>query len=188
MALIAIPTTTVTCTDGTTDSYVGLNPNTDSDYKVQAFVDCFKDVAINASSICYNLPIKLVLAQWVGECGWATGSSQKANQNFSNMVYSSPTNPVGNIGKGMGGIESLSWAKFEGKSKHATGYGHFFINNSRYASLISYLQYCQLQHSIPDASVCANTIANAGFGGSDHKAYYENLIAWMKTIDNHATI
>ncbi len=183
MAKTAIPTTKVTCKDGTTDYSVGINSNTNADDKVQAFVDCFKGVANNASSTCHGLPLKLILAQWGGESGWATGSTQKSNQNFSNMVYTSSTNPVGNIGSGLKG-----WAKFEGRYKHAIGYAYFFINNSRYASLIGYLQYCEASHATPDADTCARNIADAGFGGSDHDAYYSSLVSWMKTLANHATI
>jgi len=183
MSKKAIPTNTVTCTDGSTDTYIGINPNTNTDDKVQAFVDCFKSAASIASSICYNLPVKLILAQWGGECGWATGSTQKSNQNFSNLGYNSATNPVGNIGQGKNG-----WAKFEGRGKHTQGYAYWFINNSRYSSLITYLEYCKRTYASPDASVCASTIANAGFGGSDHDAYYQNLVSWMNTLTNHATL
>lgn len=100
MSKTAITLTKVTCTDGTTDYNVGINPNTNADDKVQAFVDAFKSVANNASGTCHGLPTKLILAMWGGESGWATGSTQNSNQNWSNMTYTSATNPVGNIGKG----------------------------------------------------------------------------------------
>ena len=100
MSKTAITLTKVTCTDGTTDYNVGINPNTNADDKVQAFVDAFKSVAKTASGTCHGLPTKLILAMWGGESGWATGSTQNSNQNWSNMTYTSETNPVGNIGKG----------------------------------------------------------------------------------------
>lgn len=110
MAKIAIPTTTIKCADGNADVVVGINPNTNADDKVQAFVDVFYACAVFAYEACYGLPKKLILAMWGGESGWATGTTQNANQNWSNMVYTSSTNPVGNIGKGSNG-----WAKFEGR-------------------------------------------------------------------------
>ena len=107
MSKTAITLTKVTCTDGTTDYNVGINPNTNADDKVQAFVDAFKSVAKTASGTCHGLPTKLILAMWGGESGWATGSTQNSNQNWSNMTYTSETNPVGNIGKGKNGFVKL---------------------------------------------------------------------------------
>ena len=92
-----------------------------ADDKVQSFVDAFKSVGNTASSTCHGLPLKLILAMWGGESGWATGSTQNSNQNWSNMIYTSSENPVGNIGKGKNG-----WAKFEGRKKHAVGFANFF--------------------------------------------------------------
>ena len=96
---------------------------------------------------------------WGGESGWATGSTQNSNQNWSNMIYTSSENPVGNIGKGKNG-----WAKFEGRKKHAVGFANFFINNSRYSDLIKYLKNTKT----PDVDTCISYIANAGYGGADH--------------------
>ncbi len=62
MSKTAITLTKVTCTDGTIDYNVGINPNTNADDKVQAFVDAFKSVANNASGTCHGLPTKLILA------------------------------------------------------------------------------------------------------------------------------
>ena len=104
MAKVALALTKVTCADGTTDYNVGLNPNTNADDKVQSFVDAFKSVGNTASSTCHGLPLKLILAMWGGESGWATGSTQNSNQNWSNMIYTSSENPVGNIGK-----EACGW-------------------------------------------------------------------------------
>ena len=107
MAKKEITLTKVVCQDGTIDYKVGINPNTNADDKVQAFVDAFRASAMNAHTSCYGLPRKLILAIWGGESGWATGSTQNSNQNWSNMIYSTANNPVGNIGKGVNG-----WAKF----------------------------------------------------------------------------
>ena len=74
MAKVALALTKVTCADGTTDYNVGLNPNTNADDKVQAFVDAFKSVGNTASSTCHGLPLKLILAMWGGESGWATAA------------------------------------------------------------------------------------------------------------------
>lgn len=179
MAKTAITLTKVTCADGTTDYKVGLNPNTNADDKVQAFVDAFKSVANTASSTCHGLPTKLILAMWGGESGWATGNTQNSNQNWSNMIYTSATNPVGNIGKGKSG-----WAKFEGRSKHANGFAYFFINNSRYSALIEYLKGT----SSPDVDTCISHIANAGYGGSDHAAYIETVKSWVSTLVKRSDI
>ena len=54
MAKVALALTKVTCADGTTDYNVGLNPNTNADDKVQAFVDAFKSVGNTASSTCHG--------------------------------------------------------------------------------------------------------------------------------------
>lgn len=179
MAKQEIPKTKVTCTDGTTDYNVGLNPNTNTDDKVQAFVDAFKSCDTTAQNTCYGLPRKLILAMWGGESGWATGSTQKKNQNWSNMIYTSSSNPVGNIGEGTSG-----WAKFEGRSKHANAFAYFFINNFRYASLISYLK----DTDAPDINTCISYIANAGYGGSDHDAYAKTVKSWVSTLEKKSDI
>lgn len=183
MAKIAIPTNYVTCTDGSTDTYVGINPNTNADDKVQAFVDCFRAAAASASSVCYGLPLKFILAQWGGESGWASSSLQQSNQNWVNMMYVSPSNPVGNIGAGNAG-----WAKFEGINKFAHAYAYFFINNSRYGKLITYLRQCENEGNIPVVNTCARYIADAGFGGADHDKYYNELLNYISTLENRSDI
>lgn len=179
MAKQSIPKTKVTCTDGTTDYNVGINPNTNTDDKIQAFVDAFKSVTTSASSTCKNLPVKVILAMWGGESGWATGSTQNKNQNWSNMTYTSDTNPVGNIGKGTSG-----WAKFAGRLKHANGFANFFLNNSRYSDLITYLKGT----TSPDVNTCIDYIANAGYGGSDHSSYASTVKSWVTTLEKHSNI
>lgn len=84
MAVTAIPTSSAKC-GTTTDTNVGLNPNTNANDKVQAFADAFSSAASTASSNCHNLPGKLILGLWGGESGWATGNTQKNNQNWANM-------------------------------------------------------------------------------------------------------
>lgn len=179
MAMQPIPTSPVTCSDGTTDTFVGLNPNTDPNDKVQAFVNCFSSSANDASSLCLNLPPKLILAQWGGESGWATGNTQKTNQNWANLSYTNKNNPPGNEGSGVGG-----WAKFCGRAKHAFGYANFFHKdvNPIYSELIDYLSWCQLKGIIPSEYTCARFIADAGYGGSDHDGYYNKLVSWMDTL------
>ncbi len=179
MAKQAIPLTEVICTDNSTDYEVGYNPNNDPNDKVQAFVDTFRQAAVGASGMCYNLPIKVILGMWGGESGWATGPTQLQNQNFANMTYTSSSNPVDNIGEGVGG-----WAKFEGLYKHARGFAYFFRNNSRYADLISYLQ----STSSPDADTCITYIANAGYGGSDHAAYAAAVRGYVSTLVNRSDV
>lgn len=181
MSLVNIPTTNVTCSDGTTDVTVGINPNSNTDDKVQAFVNAFKTVAQTASNTCYGLPVVVILAMWGGESGWATATTQNSNQNWSNMGYNSATNPVGNIGQGIGG-----WAKFEGRKKHANGFAYWFRNNSRYSGLISYLQACQSGHVTPDRNVCVDYIANAGYGGSNHTEYANRVKGWITTLVTHS--
>ena len=183
MAKVAIPTRTVKCKDGSTDVYVELNSNSNADDKVQAFVDCFKGVAETARDICYGLPIKFILAQWGGESGWGSSRLQQSNQNWVNMMYASASNPVGNIGKGENG-----WAKFEGRGKFANGYAHFFINNSRYSDLIYYLKNCQNNGASPNINTCARHIADAGFGGANHDQYYNELLAYISTLENRSDI
>ena len=179
MAKVALALTKVTCADGTTDYNVGLNPNTNADDKVQSFVDAFKSVGNTASSTCHGLPLKLILAMWGGESGWATGSTQNSNQNWSNMIYTSSENPVGNIGNG-----KIGWAKFEGRKKHAVGFANFFINNSRYSDLIKYLKNTKT----PDVDTCISYIANAGYGGADHDAYAETVKSWVSTLVKRSDI
>lgn len=176
----AIPTSTVTCSDGSTDTFVGINPNTNSGDRVQAFANCFVSAAQYASNICAGLPVKLILAQWGGESGWATASLQEGNQNWSNIIYTNSSNPPGNCGEG-----SHNWAKFCGRTKHAYGYGYFFQTeyNPRYSSLMDYLGWCQLKGDTPSETACASYIANAGYGG-DPTTYYNNLVAWMNTLCN----
>ena len=179
MAKQAISTTEVTCSDGSTDYQVGINPNTNADDKVQAFVEAFKSCATTTESTCYGLPKKLILAMWGGESGWATGNTQNKNQNWSNMKYTSASNPVGNIGKGTSG-----WAKFEGRNKHANAFAYFFINNSRYSDLIAYLK----DTDSPDVDTCITYIAEAGYGGSDHSAYADTVKSWVSTLVKRSDI
>lgn len=179
----SIPTSSVKCCDDSTDIYVDMNPNPAGLGNVQAFVDCFKHAAEFASTECYGLPVNLILAQWGGESGWASGKIQKDNQNWSNIIYTSSSNPPGCIGKGVG-----KWAKFEGMKKHAEGYARFFIVNSRYSSLIDYLKDCQDKGINPDADKCARYIADAGYGGPDHDGYYNSLKRWMATLAKYCDI
>lgn len=179
MAKQSIELTRVVCTDGEIDYRVGINPNTDANDKVQAFVDAFRSVAGTAEIICYGFPVKLSLAMWGGESGWATGATQNENQNWSNMIYTSPTNPEENIGEGKGG-----WAKFEGRRKHARGFANFFINNSIYSGLISYLQ----STSSPDINTCIDYIANAGYGGSEHEEYAATIRSWVSTLEKRSDV
>lgn len=178
MAKTPITLTSVTCSDGSKDNIVGLNPNSNADDKVQAFVDAFRSVATAASATC-KIPRKLILAMWGGESGWATGNTQYSNQNWSNMVYTNSSNPVGNIGSGEKG-----WAKFEGRAKHANGFAYFFLNNSRYASLIDYVT----NTSSPDIDTCIKYIAEAGYGGSDSDAYIKLVQSWVSPLINHSNI
>ncbi|SIR50468.1 Mannosyl-glycoprotein endo-beta-N-acetylglucosaminidase [Paenibacillus sp. RU4T] len=177
MPLTAIPTTSVTC-GTTTDTKVSLNPNTDTaDHWVQAFVDCFSGAAATASSNCYNLPVKLILALWGGESAYGKNSTQQANQNWANMTYTSSTNPPGNTGSGTGG-----WAKFCGRNTFATGFAGFLKNNTPYKDLITYLKGT----SSPNENTCARYLADAGYGGSNHDAYYTSLTDWMYSICLHS--
>ena len=123
--------------------------------------------------------MKLILAMWGGESGWATGDTQKTNQNWSNMIYTSASNPVGNIGRGTNG-----WAKFEERKKHANAFAYFFINNSRYSDLIAYLK----STSNPNINTCISYIANANYGGSDHEAYANLVNSWVSTLTRHSDI
>jgi len=179
----AIPTSTVTCSDGSIDTYVGINSNISSGDRVQAFVNCFKHFAQYASNICAGLPVKLILAQWGGESGWATGSTQKHNQNWSNIVYANANNPPGNNGSDIRGF-----AKFCGLTKHAYGYGCFFQKtyNPRYAELMDYLAFCRPQGIIPSETACARYIADAGYGGGNPDGYYHWLMAMMNTLCRHS--
>lgn len=184
MAKIPIILKKVNCSDGTVDTFVEVNKNlNDANDKVQAFVDAFRDAAEKASGLCYGLPQKVILAQWGEESGWATGTTQRNNQNWANMMYTSSTNPVGNVGKGTGG-----WAKFEGINKYSTGYGKFFVNNSRYSELIAYLKDCQKNNIEPVVNTCIRYIANAGYGGADHDGYYNHVVACVSTLEKRSDI
>lgn len=179
MAKQPIPMKLVTCTDGTQDIHVGLNTNTNPDDKVQAYVDAFRDVAQAASTMCYNLPLKLILAIWGCESGWATATMQYNNQNWANMIYTSSSNPPSNIGKGQNG-----WAKFEGKCKFSIGFAGFFMVNPRYSALITYLNAAG---TAADIQVCLHHIANAGYGGDPAK-YIEDVNACITTLENRTDI
>lgn len=179
MAKQSIELTRVVCTDGEIDYRVGINPNTDANDKVQAFVDAFRSVAGTAEIICHGLPVKVSLAMWGEESGWATGPTQNENQNWSNMKYISSTNPEGNIGKGTNG-----WAKFEGRRKHARGFAKFFMNNSRYSDLIDYLK----NTSSPDINTCIDYIANAGYAGEDHAGYAKRVKECVSSLEMHTDI
>ncbi len=181
--LNAIPASPVKCSDNSGDVYVDVNPNPAGLGNVEAFAECFKGAAERASSICCGLPVNLILAQWGGESGWASGRLQRNNQNWSNIIYTGPSNPPGNIGKGIG-----NWAKFEGMMKHAEGYAGFFIVNPRYSQLIDYLKYCRDSGVRPDADRCARYIADAGYGGPGHDGYYNGLHSWMSTLARHCNI
>lgn len=93
MAKTALTLTLVTCSDKSTDYMVGLNKNTNTNDKVQAFVDAFRDVASSASETCYGLPQKAILALWGAEYGWGTGSTQQKNQNADEKSASLMLNP-----------------------------------------------------------------------------------------------
>ena len=179
----SIPKLSIKCRDNSGDIYVDINPNPAGQGNVEAFAECFGYAASYAASICYGLPVNMILAQWGGESGWASGKLQRNNQNWSNIIYTEPSKPPSNVGKGIG-----NWAKFEGMMKHAEGYGKFFIVNPRYSLLINYLKYCQAQSTLPDADKCARFIADAGYGGPDHGSYYDSLHSWMSTLARHCNI
>lgn len=179
MAKKAMSLTKVTCSDQSTDYFVGLNENTDTNDKVQAFVDAFKGVASTASSTCYGLPLKVILALWGAESGWGANSTQQKNQNWANMIYSSSTNPAGNVGKGTGG-----WAKFEGRSKFANGFARFLMDNSPYSSLITYLK----NTSSPDINTCIDYIANAGYCAGDTKEFADLVKGCVSTLEKRSNI
>lgn len=174
----AIPTKPVRM-DGVRDTFVDLNPNTNANDRVQAFVDAFKRVARDASDECYGLPIEVILAMWGGESRWASDKTQRDNQNWSNMKYVSRSNPPGNIGEGVRG-----WAAFLGRSAHAEAFGKFFKVNSRYSQLIDYLK----STSNPRPERCIRYIADAGYGGSDHDKYYDEVIGYLETLRKRSDI
>jgi hypothetical protein len=181
--MIDIPITVVTIPGPVgVDLKVGINPNTNSSDKVNAFVNCFLSGARTANTVCLGLPIKLILAQWGGESGWATGQNQYSNQDWANMAYINSSNPPGNIGSG-----ALGFAKFYGLITFSGGYGNFFQKNvnPRYSDLIDYLVWCQVNGSTPSEYTCAQLIANDGYGGSDHTGYYNDLVSWMNTVHNY---
>jgi hypothetical protein len=178
MASKPIPTEPVKV-DGVRDTYVDLNPNTDPNDKVQAFVDAFKRVAEDASDECYGLPVEVILAMWGGESGWGTSKTQRNNQNWSNMKYVSSSNPPGNYGKGEGG-----WAAFIGRSTHANSFGRFFKENNRYSALINYLK----STNNPSSEKCIRYIADAGYGGSDHDQYYDEVMGYLETLRRRSNL
>lgn len=179
MAKKNIKTVQVVCGDGTKDYYVYLNPNTkNTDDKVQAFVDAFKSSAQKSSNICYGLPLKLILAMWGFESGWDTYSTQQSNQNWSNLGYNSKTNPVGNVGT------DGRWAIFEGRNHFSTAFGKWFINNSRYSKLISYLKTTKS----PSIDTCITHIANAGYCEGSPDAYKNEILACVKTLEKRSNI
>ncbi|GED28048.1 hypothetical protein BAG01nite_41500 [Brevibacillus agri] len=134
-----------------------LNPNSTAPDRVQAFVDTFKRAAEDASDECYGLPVKLILAMG-GRVRLGNWTTQRDNQNWSNMKYVSSTNPPGNLGKGKNG-----WAVFCGRTSHAKSFANFFIKNARYSGLIDYLQFT----NSPSPTKCLRFIADAGYGGAD---------------------
>lgn len=182
MAKIAIPTKQVTCQDGTKDLYVSANTNTTADERVQAFVDLFRSYAETASATCYNLPVKFILTQWGGESLWASARTQQQNQNWVNMSYGSPTNPVGNIG------QAGKWAIFEGINKHAVAYAQFLIKNSFYTEFINYLKDCQKTNKEPDIYECIRLIAYSGFGGTPYEEYEDELLGYLATLEKRSDI
>ncbi|MFB0828185.1 glucosaminidase domain-containing protein [Brevibacillus laterosporus] len=176
MALKSIPTKSVKV-DGVRDTYVDLNPNTNANDKVQAFVDAFRRVAQDASDDCYGLPVEVILAMWGGESEWASKKLQRDNQNWSNMKYVSGSNPPGNYGKGDKG-----WAYYIGRSTHAKSFGKFFQNNARYSKLIDYLKNTDQ----PNSKKCIRFISDAGYGGGDQ--YYDEVIDYLDTLRRRSDI
>ena len=179
MAKIAIPIVRVMCEDGSNDYNVGLNPNTNTPEKVQAFTDCFHEGANMVYNLCHRFPVRLTLAMWGAESGWGQNIDQYRNQNWANMIYTSATNPVGNIGKGV-----KNFAMFEGRNHHAIAVGYFFQNNPRYSALINYLK----STSSPDIQTCITHIAQAGYCEGDPGTYVNFIMACVNTVLNHSGI
>ncbi|MEJ8547349.1 glucosaminidase domain-containing protein [Brevibacillus borstelensis] len=171
MAYKAIPTEPVKI-DGVRDTYVGINPNTNGDDKIRAFIDAFKRVAEDASDDCYGLPVDLILAMWGGESGWSKNETQVNNQNWSNMSYVDSSYPVGNIGEGEDG-----WAAFPGRKTHGKAFSRF-LKGDRYSKLTNYLK----NTADPDSKKCARYIADAGYGGSNHDRYYKEVIDYLDSV------
>ncbi|GED60089.1 glucosaminidase domain-containing protein [Brevibacillus formosus] len=158
--------------DGIVDTHVGYNPNSRGDDKIRAFIDAFEGVARRTRDACYGLPVELILAMWGGESGWSKKDIQVENQNWSNMMYVDSTYPEGNIGEGING-----WAVFPGRSTHGEAFADF-LQGKRYSKLIDYLKGT----NNPKSEKCARYIADAGYGGTNHDKYYDEVIDYLESV------
>lgn len=174
---LTIPTKKVYLTGGGTDTYVELNPNAPGDGNVRAFCAMFKGAAETVKTNCNDLPINVTLAIWGGESLWAAGTTQRDNQNWGNIIYSSSKNPPNNIGKGTGG-----WAKYPGKTTYAKGFAGY-LKLSTYKSLTEYLTYCKSRGETPESDTCLREIANSGYNGSDADSWYKGMVSFKKSVD-----
>ena len=181
---IDIPTQKVVCQDGSEDVWVGLNPNERGNGNVEAFVACFKKAAKLSSSECLQLPVNMILAQWGIESLWGGYYLQVENQNWGNIIYSSLDNPIGNIGKGLGG-----WAKFEGVYKWAKGYAGYLMNSSHYSDLREYLYNCESGDDILSGVRCARILADSPyFEPTEDKTrddYFNDLVGAMDSVNRY---
>lgn len=180
---ITIPSKVVTCSDGKKDRYVEINTNPAGAPRVRAFIDMFLGSAESASNNCYGLPVNVILTIWGGESLWAADDVHWTNQNWGNLGYNSSNNPVGNIGKGIGGF-----AKFEGRNKFAKGFAGFLTYGSNYKDLIDYLKQCQQQSKKPIEDRCFYLIAHGGYNGKDPvyiDQWYNGMLGFLVTLEKY---
>ena len=181
---IDIPTKKVVCKDGSEDVWVDLNPNKLGNGNIEAFVTCFKEAAKLSSSECLQLPVNMILAQWGIESLWGGYYIQVENQNWGNIIYSNPDNPIGNIGEGVKG-----WAKFEGMYKWAKSYAGYLMHSSYYSDLREYLYNCESGDDILSGVRCARIIADSPyFEPTENKTsddYFNDLVSAMKSVGKY---
>lgn len=152
------------------DNAVGRNENTDTNDKVQAFVDAFQPLAIAASVALSGLPAALILAQWGAESGWGTTALCVANQNWGGLKAGDAV-----ISKGR---DARGFSIFYGQNTFADAYVSVLNRIPNYAALRAYLAGTQK----PSIEQCIDLIAKSGYCEGNPAAYGNLLSDCIATL------
>ena len=145
------------------DDKIGINVNSQPNDKVQAFVDCFKDTALQVKEACFGLPEKFILAQWGAESGWASAEKSYQNQNWGGIKGGSYANCKGKAANG--------YSIFYGRKTFADAYIRIINNVPNDKNLREYL----MGTSQPSVSQCINLMAASGYN-ADGEQFYKKLL------------
>lgn len=153
------------------DMQIGKNLNSDPTDKVQAFVDCFLEMANMASFECFGLPSKFILAHWGAESGWGSSKQAADNQNWGFVK--------GKKSLVCKGLDADGYSVFYGVKTFKDAYVHILKNVDNYKELIRYLKSTKT----PDVLRCIALISGSGYNEGSAAAYQSLLLDCVASID-----